>query len=136
MACGNVVGSEFLGAGKEGIKFYLSIAEHIRIRCTTFFILIEHIVHHPLSILDTQVYKIEWDTDLTGNHFGNKAVLFPLAVSMKSCGSIVPVLHEQSEHIIALLLQNKSSNTRINATRKAYTHLYFAIICHKTGIFK
>jgi hypothetical protein len=42
----------------------------------------------------------------------------------------MPVLHEQGEHIIALLLQQKGRNTRINASGQAYTHLNILISRH------
>ena len=53
MACGHIISPKFFGTCKKCIEFYLSIAEHIRIRCTTFFILIKHIVHYPLPIFGT-----------------------------------------------------------------------------------
>ena len=48
----------------------------------------------------------------------------------------MPVLHEKCKHIITLLFEKQGSHTRINASGKAYTYLYFAVIWHKMKDFQ
>ena len=128
MTGSNHISTEFLGAFEESVELDLAVAEHVRIRGAALLILIEHIVHHPLAVLLAQVHKIKRYAHLARNHLCHKPVLLPLTVTMERGRGIMPVLHEKTEHIIALLLQKKSCNTRIHTARKANTHLYFAFI--------
>ena len=89
-------------------------------------------VNASLSVLRAEVYKIERNTYLTGNKLYDEAVLLPLAVTVESCGGVVPVLHEKGEDIVALLLEHKRRNAGVNSSGKTDTNLYIAVICHKT----
>ena len=126
----HIICTQFPGTLQKSIELDFPVAKHIRIRCTAFFILVKHIIHHPLTILLAEVDKIERYTYFTGNKFSHETVLLPLAITMKSCRSIMPVLHEKGEHVVSLLLEQKSCNARINSTGKADTHLYFAVFHH------
>ena len=107
----NIICTELLRAFKKCIEFYLSVTQDIRIRSTSLFILIEHIIHHPLPILFAQIDKIKRDAYLSGHKFSHKTVFLPLAVTVKRGGSIMPVLHEKRKHIISLTLKQESRNT-------------------------
>ena len=107
----NHVGTEFFRALKKGCKLYLPVAQYIRVRSSSFFIFIEHIVHDSCAVLPAQVHEIERDSDFPCHHFGNEPVLLPFTVSMKGGRGIVPVLHEQRKHIITLLFQKQGGNT-------------------------
>ena len=135
MACRHIVCAELLCTFEEGVELYLSVTEDIRVWSAAFFVLIEHIVHHPFPVLRTEVYKIERNTYLTGYKFSNKTVLLPLAVAVESCRGIVPVLHEKGKDIIALLLEHKRSNAGVHPSRKTYANLDIAVICHKIRYF-
>ena len=128
MACCHHIRSHFQCTLEECIKLNLAVAEHVRIGCAALLIFIEHIVNHPCTIFLAQIHKIEWDSDLTGHHLCNKTVLFPFAIAVKGCGCIVPVLHEESKDIIALLLQKKGCNAWIYPSREADTHFNMLIV--------
>ena len=104
MASGYHVGAQSSGRLVKGIEFYLPVAKHVRIRGASCGIFIEHVVHNPLAIFLGKIYEIEGDSDLAGNQLGHESVLLPLAVAMKCGIRIVPVLHEHSEHVVALPL--------------------------------
>ena len=86
--------SKLLGTFQECVELDFPVAEDVRIRRASFLIFVKHVVYDPLSVFLAEVHKVERDAHLAGNHLGNKTVLFPLAVSMKSCRRIMPVLHE------------------------------------------
>ena len=113
MTRSHIIGTEFLGTFEKRVELYLSVTEDVRIWSASFFVFIEHIVHYPLPVLRTEVYKIKRDTYLTGYKLCYKAVLLPLAVAVESCRCIMPVLHEKGEDIVALLLEHKRSNAGI-----------------------
>ena len=100
----------------EEILDYLPVAQDIGVRGPSLPVFSEHIVHYPLPVFLAQIDKIKRDTDLTGNHFSNKPVLFPFTVSMKRGRGIMPVLHEEGENVIALPLEQKSGNAGINSS--------------------
>ena len=127
--------SKFFCTFKECVELDLPVAEYIRVRCAAFLIFVKHVVHDPLSVFFAEIHEIEWNAYFTGYHLGNKTVLFPLAVSVKSCRRVMPVLHEESKDIISLLLENPGSNTGIDTAGKPDTNLYIAVICHKMRLF-
>ena len=116
MSCCHIIGSKFLGAFEEGVELDLPVAEDIRVRSAALLIFVEHVVHDSLSIFLAQVYKIKRYTYLSGDKLCDKSVLLPFAVTVQCRRSIVPVLHEKCKDIIALLLEYKSCNTRVNTT--------------------
>ena len=116
MSGGNHVSAQFASGLKESIELYLPVTEDVRVRSTSGGILIEHVVDDPLAVLFGQVHKIERDAYLPGDYLGHKAVFFPFAIPMKGSVSIVPVLHEHGEDIIALPLQKQGGDTGINSS--------------------
>ena len=104
MPRGNEVCPVLSGHLPEGVKLDFPVAQHVRIGGAAFGVFVKHIVHHPLAVLCGQIHVIERNANLAGNHLCYKAVLFPLAVTVKGNVCIVPVLHEHGKDVVPLLL--------------------------------
>ena len=135
MSCSHIVCSKLFSTFEEGIELYLPVAEHVRIRRTSLFILVKHIIDNSLTVFLAQVYEIERYADLPCHHFSHETVFFPFAVSVEGRGCIVPVLHEKGEDIISLLLQQEGCNARIHTSGQAYTYLNLLIFRHILVLF-
>ena len=136
MAGSDIISPQLLCAFEECIELYLPVAEHVRIGRTAFLILVEHVVHNSLAVFLAQIHEIKRNAYLARHKLSHKPVLLPLAVAVERSRSIMPVLHEQSEDIVTLLLQQKSRNTRIDTSRKSYAYLNLSVIRHRMRYFQ
>ena len=67
-----------------------------------------------------QVDELEGYAYLAGHHLCHLAVLLPLAFPVQGPGDIVPVLHEQREHIVPGLPEQQRRHRRIHSAGKPY----------------
>ena len=131
----NIFCSKLPGTFQESVELDFPVAEDVRIWGAAFLIFVKHVVYDPLPVFFAEIHEIERNAHLAGNHFGNKTVLFPLAVSVKSCRCVMPVLHEECEDVVSLLLENPCRNAGVDTAGKPDTNLYIAVICHKMRLF-
>ena len=96
---------------EKGCELDFPVAQDIRVGGSASGVFIEHIVHHPLSVLLAQVNEIERDADFPRDHFGHEPVLLPFAVTVQCALRVVPVLHEHGEHVMAGPLQEQGGDT-------------------------
>ena len=124
MARGDHVGAHLPGYVQEGVEFYLAVAEHVGIGRAALGILVEHIVHHPLTVRPGKVHEIKGYLQLPRDHLRHELLLFPVAVAVERAGGVVPVLHVHREHVQALPLEEEGGNRGVDSSRKAYADFH------------
>ena len=70
-----------------------------------------------------QVDELEGYAYLPGHHLGHLAVLLPLAFPVQGAGDIVPVLHEEGEHVVSGPGQQQGGHRGVHSAGEA--HGYF-----------
>ena len=93
------------------------IAQHIGIGRAPCLIFLEEFGKDPLLVLFGEVDDLDIDADFVGHAhhvdqiLSRRAILFIVV--------ILPVLHEQADHVPALLLEQQGRHGRINTAREA-----------------
>ena len=117
---GHVVGTELQRLLQKDVEFDLAVAEHVRIGRTPPFVLGEHVVHHPAAIVLREVDHMQRNVQFAGHQLREDAVVAPRAVALQRSRRIVPVDHEESDHLVPLLFEQPGRHRRIHAARKSY----------------
>ena len=86
---------------KKCFKFNFFIAHHIWIRCSTRFIFIKEISKYLIPILFFKINCIIWNADLVA--YTNHIFIIFCCCAYTVFIRIIPVFHEDADHIIALL---------------------------------
>src|SRR5512133_722054 len=114
MPCGSIVRPVLQCFTDKRIKFYFTVAEHIRIGSTSEGVLVKHVIDHPGPVFDAEVDCTKLDAEAFGHHFGKSDILVKRTVSLKQTPVIMPVDHEESFHFIALLFQDMCRYAGVN----------------------
>ena len=117
---GDVVGAQLQRRLEERVELDLAVAQHVGVRRAAAPVFGEHVVHHAAAVFVAQVDEMERDVEPFGGQLGEHLVVVPRAVAFERAGGVVPVAHEQSHHVVALLLEQVSRDARIHASREAY----------------
>ena len=104
----NKVGAQHFGILKEGFELYFAIAEDVRIRCSACFVFMQKVLEYVVPVLCGEVCLVEFDAKRVTDLLSVCQVFF--------CGAVfrpivfIPVLHEQTFYLVALLEQQVGRN--------------------------
>ena len=101
VAGGNQVGAEHQGVIEKGFELDFAIAEDVRVRRASGFVLGQKVLEDVIPVLSGKVGGVQLDADAVAHGLGIGQVVHCRAVIRAVV--FLPVLHEQTFHLIALL---------------------------------
>ncbi|MOA03192.1 hypothetical protein D3C78_1226800 [compost metagenome] len=125
VACRDKVSAQvFRGEFKEGFKFDLFVAQNIRVRRATRFVLFQEQFKDVVPVFRRKVNGVQFNAELIAHglrigEIRSRCTVF-LAVIF------FPVLHEQAFDLIALLLQQPGRNGGVDTAGHADDHFFWA----------
>lgn len=92
MPCGDIVRAETQSVLLERREFYFAVTKNVRIRRSSFAVLVEKVLEHAVHILVGEVYRIARYTDLAANAHD----VLPVLGGGTTTGSVLlfPVMHK------------------------------------------
>jgi hypothetical protein len=105
---------------EKSAEFDLGIAQHVRIRRATGLVFLEKVSEDALLVFGSEIHHFDVDADHVGNADYIDQVLPRRAILVAVV--VLPVLHEQAEHVPALLLEQQGRDRRIDPTGQADDH--------------
>ena len=104
----NVLGAESIGMVQKLSKFYFSIAQYVGVGCASSLVLLKKDLENSFPVFVLKVNGMQGNVKLPANTLCDFKIL--------SCGTVrfvvvfLPVLHEQSDDVVALLLKPPGCN--------------------------
>ena len=117
MAGGDVFGAARDGVVEEGLELDLGVAQHVRVGGASGLVFGEEIAEHAFLVFGGEVDRLDLDAEHVGHRQHVEKVL-PRG-ALLGVVVVVPVLHEDAEHVVALLLQQVGGDGGIDAARHA-----------------
>ncbi len=117
VAGGDALGAERHRMVEEGLELDLGIAQHVRVRRAAGRIFPQEIGEHAVLVLGGEVDRLDVDADQVGHRDHVEPILARRAVF--AVVVVLPVLHEQADHLVALLLQQPGRDRRVHPARHA-----------------
>jgi hypothetical protein len=102
---------------EEGLELDLGVAQHIGIRRAAGRVLAQELGEHAVLVLGGEVHGLEFDPDHVRGRGRVDQVLPRRAVLVIVV--VLPVLHEETDDLMALLFQQMRRDRRIDAARHA-----------------
>ena len=115
---------------QKDIELDFAVAQHIGIGRTAPFVLGEHVIDHARPIVGRKVDDVQRNIEFLGDQLRENTVVVPRAIALQRTGRIMPVDHEQTDHLVSLLLQQIGGHRRIDPARKSDNYA-----CHHLSIF-
>src|SRR5690606_20558598 len=113
----DVLGAEFDGMIEEGPELDLGVAQHVRIGRAPGGVLAQEIGEDPLAVLGGEIDRLDVDLEPIGDAVRIDPVLPGRAVFVVVI--VFPVLHEQADDLVALLLEQPGRNGGVDPARQA-----------------
>ena len=122
---GVVAGGDLLGAQahrvvQEGLELDLGVAQHVGVGRAAGAVFAQEFGEHPVLVLGREVHVLQLDADDVGHRRGVQEVLARAAVL--AVVVVFPVLHEDADDLVALLLEQPGRHRRVDAARQAHHH--------------
>ncbi|MCY1214233.1 hypothetical protein D9M72_260410 [compost metagenome] len=117
VAGGDQVSSQRQGVVEEGFELDLAIAEDVRVRRAAGLVLGKEVLEHVVPVLRREVGRVQLDADAVADGLGVGQV--DLGGAVFGAVVLVPVLHEQAFHLIALFEEEEGGDRRIDAAGHA-----------------
>ena len=123
MAGRNMIGAEGHRMIKKCFKFDFSIAQHIRIGGAARRVLSQKIGKNTIFVFGSKIHCL----DIDAHHIGHARSVKPVLSGRTVLGIVIvlPVLHEQTNDLIALLFQEPSGHRRINSAGHSDDDTFF-----------
>ena len=116
----------FCGEFQEGFKFDLFVAQNVRVRGTTGFVLFQEKLEDVVPVFCSKVNGVQFNAQLIAHRLRIGEIRSSSAIFLAII--FLPVLHEQALHLIALLLQQVGGNGGIDTAGHADDHFFLAVI--------
>src|SRR5581483_2263620 len=117
MPGGDLRRAEADGVVEERSELDLGVAKDIGVRRPPGGVFAQELRKHALLVLGGKVHRLELDANHVGRGRGIDQVLARRAVFVGVV--VLPVLHEEADHVIALALEQQRGYRRIDAARHA-----------------
>ena len=105
---------------EERAELDLAVAQHVGIGRASRLVLAQELREHALAVLGREIDRFELDAEDVGDRRRVDQVLARRAMQV---GVVVfPVLHEDADDVVTLLLQDPRGHRRIDAARHADDH--------------
>ncbi len=124
----NIVSIQFHRIVQKSLEFDFFIAHDVRIGRSAVTIFIQKIREDTVPVLFFKVDRIIRDADLVSN-LGNVLIIFSHRTNA-AVFFLVPVFHEDTDDVIALLFEQICANRRVNAAAHSDNDTNPAVICH------
>ena len=129
VAGGNQVGAEHQGVIEKGFELDFAIAEDVRVRRASGFVLGQKVLEDVIPVLSGKVGGVQLDADAVAYRLSIGQVIHGRAVVRAVV--FLPVLHEQAFHLITLLHEQNGGNGRIHAA--GHTDDDALLLCVRRG---
>ena len=122
VAGGDALGAHLHGVVEEAAELDLGVAQHVRIGRAPGLVLAQEVGEHAVLVLGAEVHHLELDAD----HVAHRRHIDQILPARAVLGVVIvlPVLHEQAGHVIALLLEQQRGHRRIHPAGHANHHLH------------
>jgi hypothetical protein len=120
MARGDLLGAQAHGVVQEGLELDLGVAQHVRVGRAVGLVLAQELGEDAVLVLGGEVDVLDLDADDLGHAGGVDEVLArraELAVVV-----VFPVLHEDADHLVALLLEQPGADGGVHPAAEAHHH--------------
>jgi len=117
VARGDAVGAERQRMVEERAELDLAVAEDVRVRRAPGLVVAQEQREHALAVFGGEVDRLEIDADDVRDRGRVDQVLAGRAVFVGIV--LLPVLHEEADDLVALLLQQPRRDRRVDAARHA-----------------
>ncbi|TWG78706.1 hypothetical protein L602_000900000100 [Cupriavidus gilardii J11] len=118
VAGGDALGTERHRVVQKRLELDLGIAQHVGVRRAAGRILAQEVGEYAVLVLGREIDRLHVDADQVGHRHHIEPVLARRAVL--AVVVVFPVLHEQADDFVALLLQQPRGHRRIHAARHAH----------------
>src|SRR3954471_3241890 len=125
MSSGDPISTKLEGVIEKGLEFDFGITQYVRIGRSPCPELGKKSVEHAVLVLRREVHRFNIYTNDVRNGDGIDQVLARIAVLVVIV--VFPILHEQAEHFIPLLLKQPGCDRRIHSTRHADDNAFFLV---------
>ena len=123
MPGGDLVGTQFHGVIEEGLELDFGIAQDVRIRRPPGLVFAQEFGKDALAVFGGEIHDFYVDTDPVGDTHHIDQILTRRTVLL---GVVVfPVLHEQADHLPALLFQQQGRHGGIDTAGQADHYSFF-----------
>ena len=120
--------AELHGMVEKRLELDLGIAQDVGVGCASGLVFAQERAEDTLLVFLRKVHRFDGDADRVGDRDRVQQILSRRAILIVVV--ILPVLHEQADHIIALLLEQQGSDGRIHSVRHADDDARFRIDFH------
>jgi hypothetical protein len=110
---GDPLGAEAHRMVEERLELDLGVAQHVRVGRAARRVLAQELGEHPVLVLGGEVHRLELDADHVRRGGRVDQVLPGRAVLVVVI--VLPVLHEQADHLVAGALEQQRGDRRIDA---------------------
>ena len=133
MAGGYFFGTQAQGMIEKSLELDLGIAQNVRVGRAPGAVLAQKFGKHPVLVFGGKIDVFDLDAD----HVGHGGGIHKIDIGGTKLRVIVilPVLHEDADDLIALLLEQPGSDRRIHAAAQPDHHLLpNVLLVHRGGI--
>ena len=123
VAGGDLVRAQGQGVVEEGLELDFGIAQHVRVGRAAGLVFLQEQREYPFLVFLGEIDGFHLDADLVGDRQHVHEILLGRAVAVLAV-VVFPVLHEQADHFMALLLQEQGGNGRVHSARHADDNFY------------
>jgi len=117
MARGNFLRTQTDGVVEEGFELDFRVAQDIRVGRAPGFVFAQEVAEYALLVFLGEIHRLDRNADGVGDRHRVDQVLARRAIF--AVVIVLPILHEQADDLIALLLQQQRSDSRVNAAGHA-----------------
>ncbi|MNR17668.1 hypothetical protein D3C85_1343460 [compost metagenome] len=120
MARGDGVGAQRHRVVQKRLELDLGIAQHVGVGRAAGRVLAQEIGEHAVLVFGGEVHRLHVHADQVGHGHHVEPVLARGAVF--AVVIVLPVLHEQADDLVPLLLEQPRGDRRIDPARHAHDH--------------
>ncbi len=103
----------------EGAELHFTVAHHVRVRCSSCFVLSEEVINNSFLVLCCRIKRMKWYAEPCGHPHRILSILSPRA----GHPGRIPALDKDSCDKCTCLLQKRGGDGRIHAAREPHEHL-------------
>ena len=113
MPRGDLLGAQPHRVVKKGLELDFGVAQHVRIGRATGLVFAQELGEHAVLVVGRKIHVLDLDAD----HVGHAGRIDPVLArgAVLAVVVIFPVLHEDADHFVALLLEQPRAHRGIHA---------------------
>jgi len=123
MAGGDLLGAQAHRMVEKGLELDLGVAQHVGVGRAARLVLAQELGEHAVPVVGGEVHMLDLDAEHVGHAGGVDEVLARRAVLVVIV--VFPVLHEDGDDLVPLLLEQVRADGGIDPARQADDHTVF-----------